>query len=200
MPDKGSAASAPDFSTVASGPGRSRARGPGAGGAGERSARQSHRHGAVGAVPGRGPAQPGLRRRRRCGLHRPGAGDGDPGVAPRDGRAAVRPPGRRDGGGLRGRQADRGGLPALVDPAPRGASRQVRASAGRAGDRQCDGDLGWGRLAGARGLRSVRRHLPGTPRPAPDPDAGELRRRAIRSGRTSRCVAASRAPSRRAGR
>ena len=50
-----------------------------------------------------------------------------------------------------------------------GPARPARGAIGRR-------PVAGGGLAGARGLRHVRDHLHGAPRPAPDPDVGDLRR------------------------
>ena len=81
--------------------------------------------------------------------------------------------------------------------APRRPPRQGRARQGAAARGATRvRPLARRQLAGARGVRHVRHHLRGPPRPAPHPDVGDLRRGLSRCGRTSRCAATSAAPSR----
>ena len=63
-------------------------------------------------------------------------------------------------------------LAAQGRPPGQGRARQARAARGPLGLRP----LARRRLAGARGVRHVRRGLHRTPRPAPHPDVGDLRR------------------------
>src|SRR5204862_398317 len=86
--------------------------------------------------------------------------------------------GRRHRAGVpRPGAAPRGRLQSALARAAGGPARQGRARpARRPGDRLGRGAVAGRRLAGARSVRHVRRHVPRPPGPAADPDVGDVRR------------------------
>src|SRR5437762_1646811 len=100
------------------------------------------------------------------------------GLAARHARTTVRLSGRRHRGRVpRPGAASRGRLQSALARAAGGPARQGRARpAGRAGDRFGRAAVAGRRLAGARSVRHVRRHVPRPPGPAAHPDVGDVRR------------------------
>src|SRR2546430_2167507 len=101
------------------------------------------------------------------------------GLAARHARTDLRLPGGRHRGRVpRPGATARGGVRAALAGAPRRSTRQSGArSPGRPHRRLGRAPVARRRLARARGVRHVRHHLPGAPRPAPHPHVGDVCRR-----------------------